>query len=264
MKDQALVLLREMTGNPAAEFHDGQFQAISQLVEYQAKLLVVQKTGWGKSAVYFIATKLLRMQGKGPTIIISPLIALMRNQIERAGQLGLKVVSINSSQSQDQNHAAKQQIINQNVDAVIISPEQLANDEMIEDVLSHIISNIGLFVVDEAHCISDWGHDFRPDYRRIVRVLQHMPANMPILATTATANHRVITDINQQLGRYLQTIRGDLKRNSLYLQNIPISSRVERMAWLAEKFLSLKEQASFMSKQYEIVSFWLSGSIIMV
>lgn len=240
MKDQALALLREMTGNPAAEFHDGQFQAISQLVEYQSKLLVVQKTGWGKSAVYFIATKLLRMQGKGPTIIISPLIALMRNQIERAGQLGLKVVSINSSQSQDQNQAAKQQIINQNVDAVIISPEQLANDEMIEDVLSHIISNIGLFVVDEAHCISDWGHDFRPDYRRIVRVLQHMPTNMPILATTATANHRVITDINQQLGRYLQTIRGDLKRNSLYLQNIPISSRAERMAWLAEKISQLE------------------------
>lgn len=240
MKDQALALLREMTGNPAAEFHDGQFQAISQLVEYQSKLLVVQKTGWGKSAVYFIATKLLRMQGKGPTIIISPLIALMRNQIERAGQLGLKVVSINSSQSPEQNDYAKQQIINQNVDAVIISPEQLANDEMIEDVLSHIISNIGLFVVDEAHCISDWGHDFRPDYRRIVRVLQHMPANMPILATTATANHRVITDINQQLGRYLQTIRGDLKRNSLYLQNIPISSRVERMAWLAEKIPQLE------------------------
>lgn len=240
MKDQALALLREMTGNPAAEFHDGQFQAISQLVEYQSKLLVVQKTGWGKSAVYFIATKLLRMQGKGPTIIISPLIALMRNQIERAGQLGLKVVSINSSQSPEQNDYAKQQIVNQSVDAVIISPEQLANDEMIEDVLSHIISNIGLFVVDEAHCISDWGHDFRPDYRRIVRVLQHMPANMPILATTATANHRVITDINQQLGRYLQTIRGDLKRNSLYLQNIPTSSRVERMAWLADKIPQLE------------------------
>jgi ATP-dependent DNA helicase RecQ len=188
----------------------------------------------GKSAVYFIATKLLRMQGKGPTIIISPLIALMRNQIERAGQLGLKVVSINSSQSQENNDFAKQQIINQSVDAVIISPEQLANDEMIENVLSHVMSNIGLFVVDEAHCISDWGHDFRPDYRRIVRVLNFMPTNMPVLATTATANSRVITDINEQLGKDLKIIRGDLKRNSLYLQNIPTSSRVERMAWLAE------------------------------
>ncbi len=235
MKKEALSLLKEMTNNPLAEFHDGQFQAISQLVEYQAKLLVVQKTGWGKSAVYFIATKLLRMQGKGPTIIISPLIALMRNQIERAQQLGLRVVSVNSSQSEAENAKSKQQIINQSIDAVIISPEQLANDEMIENVLSRIISNIGLFVVDEAHCISDWGHDFRPDYRRIVRVLNHMPKNMPILATTATANHRVITDINQQLGRYLQTIRGDLKRNSLYLQNIPDSEQVERMAWLAEK-----------------------------
>lgn len=234
MKNQALALLQEMTGNPAAEFHDDQFQAISQLVEYQAKLLVVQKTGWGKSAVYFIATKLLRIQGKGPTIIISPLIALMRNQIERAGQLGLRVVSINSSQSQEANDFAKQQIINQSVDAVIISPEQLANDEMIENVLSHVMSNIGLFVVDEAHCISDWGHDFRPDYRRIVRVLNFMPTNMPVLATTATANSRVITDINEQLGKDLKTIRGDLKRNSLYLQNIPTSSRVERMAWLVE------------------------------
>ncbi|MDN8331720.1 DEAD/DEAH box helicase [Acinetobacter baumannii] len=227
MKNQALILLREMTGNPIAEFHNDQLEAISQLVEYQSKLLVVQKTGWGKSAVYFIATKLLRMQGKGPTIIISPLIALMRNQIERAGQLGLKVVSINSSQSQENNDCAKQQIINQSVDAVIISPEQLANDEMIENVLSHIMSNIGLFVVDEAHCISDWGHDFRPDYRRIVRVLNFMPTNMPVLATTATANSRVITDINEQLGKDLKIIRGNLKRNSLYLQNIPTSSRVE-------------------------------------
>lgn len=234
MKNQALALLREMTGNPTAEFHDGQLDAISQLVEYQSKVLVVQKTGWGKSAVYFIATKLLRMQGKGPTIIISPLIALIRNQIERAGQLGLKVVSINSSQSKESNNFAKQQIINQNVDAIIISPEQLANDELIEDVLSHVMSNIGLFVVDEAHCISDWGHDFRPDYRRIVLILNFMPKNIPVLATTATANSRVIADINEQLGKDLKIIRGDLKRNSLYLQNIARSNRVERMAWLVE------------------------------
>lgn len=234
MKDQALALLREMTGNPAAQFHDDQYQAISQLLEHQAKLLVVQKTGWGKSAVYFIATKLLRLRGKGPTIIISPLIALMRNQIERARQLGLEIVSINSSQSREENAEARSQISRQNVDAVIISPEQLANDYMLENVLSHIFSNIGLFVVDEAHCISDWGHDFRPDYRRIVRVLQFMPANMPILATTATANDRVIKDINQQLGRELQIMRGDLKRHSLYLQNVPVSSKAERMAWLAE------------------------------
>lgn len=234
MKDQALALLREMTGNPAAQFHDDQYQAISQLLEHQAKLLVVQKTGWGKSAVYFIATKLLRLRGKGPTIIISPLIALMRNQIERARQLGLEIVSINSSQSREENAKARLQISRQNVDAVIISPEQLANDYVLENVLSHIFSNIGLFVVDEAHCISDWGHDFRPDYRRIVRVLQFMPANMPILATTATANDRVIKDINQQLGRELQIMRGDLKRHSLYLQNVPVSSKAERMAWLAE------------------------------
>ena len=234
MKDQALALLREMTGNPAAQFHDDQYQAISQLLEHQAKLLVVQKTGWGKSAVYFIATKLLRLRGKGPTIIISPLIALMRNQIERARQLGLEIVSINSSQSREENAEARSQISRQNVDAVIISPEQLANDYVLENVLSHIFSNIGLFVVDEAHCISDWGHDFRPDYRRIVRVLQFMPANMPILATTATANDRVIKDINQQLGRELQIMRGDLKRHSLYLQNVPVSSKAERMAWLAE------------------------------
>ncbi|NLB10891.1 RecQ family ATP-dependent DNA helicase [bacterium] len=234
MKDNALTLLREMTANHAAEFHEGQLEAILQLVEEQSKLLVVQKTGWGKSAVYFIATKLLRLQGKGPTIIISPLIALMRNQVERAGELGLSVVSINSAQSEQENDEAKQLILSRQIDALIISPEQLANDELVENVLNHILSNIGLFVVDEAHCISDWGHDFRPDYRRIVRLLNRMPANIPILATTATATTRVITDINRQLGDDLQVIRGDLKRQSLYLQNMPSAGRSARMAWLAE------------------------------
>lgn len=233
MRDEALALLREMTRNPSADFHSDQFESIYELVENRRKMLVVQKTGWGKSAVYFIATKLLRQQGKGPSIIISPLIALMRNQIDSAARLGLNVVSINSSLSQPERQENERRIKSQYVDAIIISPEQLANENFVNNVLIDVLSNTGLFVVDEAHCISDWGHDFRPDYRRIVRIIQFMPANMPILATTATANNRVVSDIQSQIGAEMITKRGELMRKSLHLQNMPLLTRTQRLAWLA-------------------------------
>tara|TARA_B100000446_G_scaffold188233_1_gene221580 strand:+ start:17553 stop:19646 length:2094 start_codon:yes stop_codon:yes gene_type:complete len=233
MEALAKDLLREMTGSVRAEFHPDQFEAIYALVENRKKLLVVQKTGWGKSAVYFIATKILRQQGKGPSIIISPLIALMRNQIESAARLGLEVVSINSSLTQQERTANEQKIINKQVDSIIISPEQLANENLVNNVLTHVLSSTGLFVVDEAHCISDWGHDFRPDYRRIVRIIQFMPANMPILATTATANNRVVEDIQSQIGSEMITLRGELMRQSLHLQNIPLLDKPQRLAWLS-------------------------------
>lgn len=234
MKDKALKLLQQMTQNPQAQFHHDQWESIDELVTKQNQLLVVQRTGWGKSAVYFIATKLRRMEGYGPTIIISPLLSLIRNQIDAAAKLGLKVVSYNSSLNKNELAAVERQIIGLQADAIIIAPEQLAQNYFSQNILNSIISNIGLFVVDEAHCISDWGHDFRPDYGRIVRVLQNMPKNMPILATTATANDRVINDIKHQLGDRLTIIRGPLTRKALQLQNLHISNKSERLAWLAE------------------------------
>lgn len=234
MNAQALAYLREMTGSSLAEFHDDQWESIDELVNKQNQLLVVQRTGWGKSAVYFIATKIRRSQGYGPTLIISPLLSLIRNQIDSAAKLGLKVVSYNSSMDKDERQKAENQILSSQVDAIIIAPEQLGQTYFAENILSHISGNIGLFVVDEAHCISDWGHDFRPDYGRIVRVLQNMPQNMPVLATTATANNRVVDDIKDQLGERLSIIRGALTRKSLQLQNIDISNKSERLAWLAQ------------------------------
>ncbi|HDY7459588.1 TPA: RecQ family ATP-dependent DNA helicase [Vibrio vulnificus] len=234
LKAQGLAFLKQMTNASNATFHDGQWEAISGLVERQNQLLVVQRTGWGKSAVYFIATKLRRMQGYGPSIIISPLLSLIRNQIESAAKLGLNVVSYNSSMNQYEKTHAERQILSRTVDAIIISPEQLGDTKFGQEILPQIVNNIGLFVVDEAHCISDWGHDFRPDYGRIVRAIQFMPRNMPVLATTATANNRVVTDIQSQLGDRLQVIRGSLMRSSLNLQTVRIRSKSQRLAWLAE------------------------------
>lgn len=240
MKQTGLAFLKEMTRNPQATFHNDQWECIDLLVKKQSQLLVVQRTGWGKSAVYFIATKIRRMEGFGPTIIISPLLSLIRNQINSAAKLGLSVVSYNSSMTNKDKEISANKIKKKKVDAIIISPEQLGNDFFINNILNIVIDNIGLFVVDEAHCISDWGHDFRPDYRRIVRLLTNMPDNMPVLATTATANNRVVNDIQLQLGERLKIIRGPLTRKSLKLQNINLHSKSERMAWIVEHIENLK------------------------
>jgi len=240
MKALALTFLKQMTNNPQASFHQDQWESIDELINKQNQLLVVQRTGWGKSAVYFIATKLRRQQGFGPTIIISPLLSLIRNQIDSAAKLGLNVVSYNSSMSPQHKESAERQILASQVDAVIVSPEQLGQTYFSENILNKISNNIGLFVVDEAHCISDWGHDFRPDYGRIVRVLQNMPENMPVLATTATANNRVVDDIKSQLGDRLTIIRGSLTRKALQLQNIHISNKSERLAWLAKNLPNIQ------------------------
>ena len=262
MKQLALDYLREMTGNVNANFHSDQWESIEELVIQKDKVLVVQKTGWGKSAVYFISTKILRSQGAGLSIIISPLISLMRNQIESAARLGLNVITINSSLSQTERTANESQILIGQVDAVIISPEQLANDTFVENVLQHVLSQVGLFVVDEAHCISDWGHDFRPDYRRIVRILQFMPSNIPVLATTATANNRVVDDIKQQLGDQLKIRRGSLLRESLQLQNIVLPNKTERLTWLTQALLMIEGTGIIYAKttkDCDTVAQWLSG-----
>ena len=203
------------------------------LVEQQARLLVVQRTSWGKSLVYFLATRLLRERGAGPTLLISPLLALMRNQLQAAARLNIRAATINSSNTDDWP-TIRQQLHAGTVDILLISPERLANDAFRQQCLLPIAARIGLFVVDEAHCISDWGHDFRPDYRRIIRVLQALPPNIPALATTATANNRVVDDVVAQLGPLVQVVRGPLMRASLHLQNIYLSSQAARMAWLAE------------------------------
>ncbi|WP_225739322.1 RecQ family ATP-dependent DNA helicase [Psychrobacter sp. FME13] len=234
IKEAAEIYLRQMTGNQLSVFHHDQWESIDALVNKQKQLLVVQRTGWGKSAVYFISTKLRRGQGYGPTIIISPLLSLIRNQINAAEKLGLRVVSYNSSMEKAEKQDSENQILSHKVDAIIIAPEQLGQTYFSEEVLSQISSSIGMFVVDEAHCISDWGHDFRPDYGRIVRVLQNMPENIPVLATTATANDRVVYDIKVQLGERLEIVRGPLMRQTLQLQNIHLSNKSERLAWLVK------------------------------
>lgn len=231
-KTNPLTLLRTSLNNAQAEFRPGQLEAIEKLTINREKLLVVQRTGWGKSSVYFISARILRDQGKGPTIIISPLLALMRNQIEAAQRLGIRAVSVNSTNFSDWDQI-KIEVLQDKVDALLISPERLANDRFIEEILYPIADRIGLFVVDEAHCISDWGHDFRPDYRRIVAILKVMPSGMPVLGTTATANNRVVDDIKEQLGG-INIIRGTLTRESLRLQNIVLPDQASRLAWLKE------------------------------
>ncbi len=196
--------------------------------------MVVQRTGWGKSLVYFLATRLLRDRGAGPTLLISPLLALMRNQIAAADRIGIKAATINSSNT-DEWQLVKTDLLAGQIDVLLISPERLANEDFTNSILLPISQKIGLFAVDEAHCISDWGHDFRPDYRRIVRILQALPQNIPVLATTATANNRVVNDIIEQLSANLRVIRGNLIRESLQLQNIALGSSAARMAWLAEQ-----------------------------
>ncbi|MBO8092570.1 MAG: RecQ family ATP-dependent DNA helicase [Prosthecochloris sp.] len=232
MRQQAEAYLRTALNNPAASFRDGQWESIEQLLN-RNRVLVVQRTGWGKSMVYFLATKLLRDQGAGPTLLISPLLSLMRNQLEAAQRIGITGRTINSTNNEEWEQIQSELASNQ-VDVLLISPERLANDDFRQNVLANMANNIGLFVIDEAHCISDWGHDFRPDYRRIVRVLQAIPSNVPVLATTATANDRVVNDVKSQLGQNIILQRGSLVRKSLKLQNINMPSPAARMAWLAQ------------------------------
>ena len=198
-KSQAEALLRSAVGDDHARFREGQWEAIDALANRRQKLVVVERTGWGKSSVYFITTRILCNLGTGPTVIVSPLLALMRHQIDAAARLGIRAETINST-NQDDWDAIAARILTDEVDAVLISPERLSNERFVDSVLLRIANRIGLLVVDEVHCISDWGHDFRPDYRRLLNVLRQMPPNMPVLGTTATANDRVIRDIREQLG----------------------------------------------------------------
>jgi ATP-dependent DNA helicase RecQ len=229
---RALELLQIGTGNPAAVFHDGQDNAIQHIVDGRGRLLVVQRTGWGKSFVYFIAAKLLREQGMGPAILISPLLALMRNQIAAAERMGVRAVTINS-ENQEEWQTVEAALARNEVDILLISPERLANEHFGTEVLGPVAGRISLLVVDEAHCISDWGHDFRPHYRFIERMIRSLPPNLRVLATTATANNRVRADLQTILGPNLALSYGELDRSSLLLQTMRMPSQAARMAWLA-------------------------------
>lgn len=231
-RTEAESLLKAALNDPNATFHPGQWEAISALTNVRRKLLLVQRTGWGKSAVYFISARILRDWGMGPTVILSPLKALMRNQVEAAQRLGIRAETVNSS-NPDAWNTIKKRILADEIDALLISPERLANERFVQDWLRPIADRIGLLVVDEAHCISDWGHDFRPDYRRLVELLKRLPRNMPVLGTTATANNRVIEDVQDQLGN-VKVIRGTLERKSLSLHTLRLLDQAERLAWLAQ------------------------------
>ena len=231
---RVLELLRIGSGIPDAQFREGQEEAIRHVVEGRGKLLVVQRTGWGKSFVYFIATKLLREGGGGPALLISPLLALMRNQIAAAERMSVRAATINSNNIADWDDV-KTQASRDEIDILLISPERLANDDFRENFLPGMAGQVVMLVIDEAHCISDWGHDFRPDYRRIERIVQSLPPNVQVLGTTATANNRVVGDLQEVLGPNILITRGDLNRPSLLLQTIQMPSRAERLAWLAER-----------------------------
>lgn len=236
---RALELLRIGSGRADATFRDGQEDAIRHIVEGNGRLLVIQKTGWGKSFVYFIATKLLREAGNGPALLISPLLALMRNQVAAAERMGVRAATINSD-NRDDWAAVEAGLASGETDILLISPERLANEHFRTEVLAGIAARISMLVIDEAHCISDWGHDFRPHYRLLERIVKTLPANLRLLATTATANNRVMDDLAAVLGPMLEVSRGDLNRSSLSLQTIRLPSQAQRLAWLAEQLASLQ------------------------
>lgn len=231
MKEYCQNLLQEMVGIDA-KFHDGQWEAIDSALNNK-RTLVVQRTGWGKSVVYFIASKILNETRGGVTILISPLLSLMRNQIEAAKKIGVRAVTINSEN--EKNWSEIETILTNSLcDIILIAPERLANKDFMNRVIPAIKGGPNMIVIDEAHCISDWGHDFRPNYSKIVNVLQTLPPNIPVIATTATANDRVVEDIKRQLGNNIALVKGPLMRESLNIQVIKLKTQARRMAWILE------------------------------
>ncbi|WP_269856608.1 RecQ family ATP-dependent DNA helicase [Streptomyces sp. RPT161] len=248
LRTAADAVLRRLVGDPtgSARLREDQWRAIEALVAQRRRALVVQRTGWGKSAVYFVATALLRERGSGPTVIVSPLLALMRNQIEAAERAGIRARTINSANTEEWD-TVQAEVAAGAVDVLLVSPERLNNPDFRDDVLPKLAATTGLLVVDEAHCISDWGHDFRPDYRRLRTMLAELPPGTPVLATTATANARVTADVAEQLGTGGRpdqdggalVLRGPLDRESLALAVLRLPDAAHRLAWLADHLEAL-------------------------
>ena len=234
LRERAIAALRRLVGRDDVDFREGQFDAIEELVEGRRRVLVVQRTGWGKSAVYFVATALRRAEGAGPTVIVSPLLALMRDQVAAAERAGIRAVTLNSTNAEEWGSVSGA-LARDEVDVLLVSPERLNNPRFRDEQLPALARTCGLLVIDEAHCISDWGHDFRPDYRRIRDLLVTLPEGTPVLATTATANARVVTDVIEQLGsggRDVLPLRGPLARQSLRLGVLPLAAPEQRLAWI--------------------------------
>ena len=237
LRDEARELLRRLTGASEADFHDGQYEAIHALVADRARTLVVQRTGWGKSAVYFISSLLLRARGTGPALIISPLLSLMRDQVAATSRAGVRAAMVNSANVTEWDRI-REQVEADELDVLLVGPERLNNPAFREQWLPFLMPRLGLLVIDEAHCISDWGHDFRPDYRRIGALISSLPAGVPVLATTATANDRVTRDIAEQLSAAagdapeVYVVRGPLSRASLRLGVLALPDEGQRLGWL--------------------------------
>ncbi|WP_460461482.1 RecQ family ATP-dependent DNA helicase [Angustibacter peucedani] len=234
-------VLQTLVGRDDATFREGQLEAVEALVADRRRVLVVQRTGWGKSAVYFVATALRRAQGAGPTLIVSPLLALMRDQVAAAARAGVRAVTMNSGNAEEWGQISAALAADE-VDVLLVSPERLNNPRFRAEQLPDLAARCGLLVVDEAHCISDWGHDFRPDYRRIRDLLDDLPSGTPVLATTATANARVVEDVAEQLGsggHDVLTLRGPLARQSLRLGVLRLPTAQDRLAWLVAHLADL-------------------------
>src|ERR687892_1007206 len=256
----AQTLLRELAG-PDATFREHQLEAVDDLVDERGRVLCVQRTGWGKSAVYFLATALLREQGAGPALIVSPLLALMRNQIAAAERLGIRAHTINST-NRDAWEEVRGLLEADAVDLLLISPERLDNPQFRADFLPLFAERVGLLVIDEAHCISDWGHDFRPDYRRLEEMLARLPEGVAVLCTTATANDRVVADVEEQLRTKARTYRGPLGRASLRLEVVDLPGQADRLAWLATHLPELPGSGivyTLTKRDAELVAEWLSS-----
>jgi ATP-dependent DNA helicase RecQ len=259
---RAAALLQELAG-PGARFRPHQLEAVRDLVEDRARVLCVQRTGWGKSAVYFIATALLREQSAGPALIVSPLLALMRNQIAAAERLGIRAHTINST-NRDEWDEVRSLLDGDAVDLLLISPERLNNPRFRDELLPLFAERVGLVVVDEAHCVSDWGHDFRPDYRRIAEMLDRLPESAAVLGTTATANDRVVADVAEQLsdGREVRSYRGPLGRSSLRFEVVELPGQPDRLAWLATHLPQLPGSGivyTLTKRDADVVAEWLTS-----
>jgi ATP-dependent DNA helicase RecQ len=229
----------EVLAGPGAVLRPEQIAAIEAVVVDGRRALVVQRTGFGKSAIYFIATKLRRDAGAGPTLVVSPLLALMRDQVAAAERMGVRSATVNSTNPDDWAEIETAMAAG-DIDLLCISPERLNNHRFLRTVLPGLAGRLGLLVIDEAHCISDWGHDFRPDYRRIREAIANLASGAPVLATTATANERVCTDVAEQLGDDVLVLRGSLDRESLHLGVARLPSAAERLAWLAQRIPELE------------------------
>jgi ATP-dependent DNA helicase RecQ len=239
LSESAAALARTIAAvaGPDARPREDQVRAVEELVEHRRRVLVVQATGWGKSAVYWAATTALRELGNGPTLVVSPLLALMRDQIAAASRAGLRAATINST-NVDEWSGVLADLGSGRLDVLLISPERLANPGFAAQ-LPALLGECGLLVIDEAHCVSDWGFDFRPDYQRLTRTLLQLAPDTPVLATTATANQRVTVDVAAQLGAETVTLRGSLARASLRLAVVPGLSALEGYAWVAEALRTL-------------------------